>query len=478
MLPLPSCRTLFPWLLSGLGGILLVGCGGGDGPALDAVPQSIAFQQPAPTLQLGSNATLTASASSGLPVSYTSLTPAVCSVGGDSGVITALTLGTCQIVANQNGNTHYAPAPVTKLTLVVQVNRAQAISFSPSPSLSAYGSTTVAASASSGLAVSYSTTTPLICQVNAQTGLVTALTTGSCVIVASQPGDALHDAATPISTTLSIGGTGPLGVPSAPQGVSATLGSTDDTVIVSYTGLSDAGGSPITAYTVASVPAGLSASAASGPVTVTCPLSCAGYAFSLSARNARNASGDGPASAAAEVITTLDVRARFFEPDTQPNDSIFVGTFTLNSTTRTVSGLKGTLSESMTGSANGSTPMTLITLNDQLSSVSDGSGGLLVSAFALKTVNTFYPNGFADTVNGIYYGFPTAWSAASANSFIKLDLNPDAPTRAPDTVQLNRIEYGDCAQGGMMGAACMTGTASGGTMGGYPVEQVVTRHAK
>jgi hypothetical protein len=30
----------------------------------------------------------------------------------------------------------------------------------------------------------------------------------------------------------------------------------------------------------------------------------------------------------------------------------------------------------------------------------------------------------------------------------------------------------------MMGAACMTGTASGGTMGGYPLEQVVTRHAK
>ncbi|MEX8505852.1 hypothetical protein [Leptothrix ochracea] len=461
--------------LMGAFGSLLSGCGGGDGTALDAVPQSIAFQQPTPTLQLGSNATLTASASSGLPVSYTSLTPAICSVGGDSGVITALTLGTCQIIANQDGNSHYAPAPVTKLTLVVQVNRAQTISFSPSPSLSVYGSATVAASASSGLAVSFNTTTPLICQVNAQTGLVTALTTGSCVIVASQPGDALHDAATPISTTLSIGGTGTLGVPSAPQGVSATLGSTDDTVIVSYTGLSDAGGSPITAYTVASVPAGLSASAASGPITVTCPLSCAGYAFSLSARNA---SGDGSASATAEVITTFDVRARFFEPDTQPNDSIFVGTFTLNSTTRAVSGLAGTLSESMTGSANGSTPMTVIALPHQLSSVSDGAGGLLVSTFALNTVDTFSPSGFADTTNGIYHGFPAVWNAATANSFVTLDIDPNRPTQSLNASQVSRLAYGDCAQGGMMGAACMTGTASGGTMGGYPVEQVVTRHAK
>lgn len=475
MFPLPSCRTLFPWLLSCLGGSILVGCGGGDGPALDAVPQSITFQQPAPTLQLGGNATLTASASSGLPVSYTSLTPAVCSVGGDSGVITALTLGTCQIAANQDGNAHYAPAPIAKQSLVVQVNRAQTISLLPPPTLSVYGLATVTGSASSGLPLSYSSSTPLICQVHAQTGLVTALSTGSCVIVASQPGDAQHDAATPISTTLSVGAAGTLGVPSAPQGVSATLGSTDTTVIVSFTGLSDAGGSPITAYTVTSIPAGLSASASTGPVTVSCPLSCAGYALVLSATNAN---GPGPASAPADVITAFDVRARFFEPDTQPNDSIFVGTFTLNSSTRTVSGLKGTLSESMTGSANGSTPMALIALNYQLSSVSDGAGGLLVSAFALNTVNTFYPNGFADTVNGYYYGFPTAWSAASANSFIKLDLNPDAPTRAPDTVQLNRIEYGDCAQGGMMGAACMTGTISGGTMGGYPVEQVVTRRTK
>ncbi|MEX8503908.1 MAG: fibronectin type III domain-containing protein [Leptothrix ochracea] len=459
--------------LMGAFGSLLSGCGGGDGPALDAVPQSIAFQQPTPTLQLGSNATLTASASSGLPVSYTSLTPAICSVGGDSGVITALTLGTCQIVANQDGNSHYAPAPVTKLTLVVQVNRAQTISFSPSPSLSVYGSATIAASASSGLAVSFNTTTPLICQVNAQTGLITAQATGSCVIVATQAGDAHHDAAPPVSTTLSVGGSaGTLGVPSAPQGVSATLGSTDDTVIVSYAGLSDAGGSPITAYTVASVPAGLSASSASGPITVTCPLSCAGYAFSLSARNA---SGDGPASATAEVITTFDVRARFFEPDTQPNDSIFVGTFTLNSTTRAVSGLAGTLSESMTGSANGSTPMTLIALTHQLSSVSNGAGGLLASSFALNTIDTFSPSGFADTTNGIYHGFPAVWNAATANSFVTLDIDPNRPTQSLNASQVSRLAYGDCAQGGMMGAACMTGTASGGTMGGYPVEQVVSR---
>ncbi len=266
-------------------------------------------------------------------------------------------------------------------------------------------------------------------------------------------------------------------VPGTPTGVTATLGSTDSTVIVSYTGTPSAGSSAITSYTATSVPAGLSASAASGPVTVTCPSSCAGYAFTVSATNA---SGTGPASTPAHVVTSFDVTATFNEPMTQPNNTIFTGSFTLDSTTRTVSGLAGTLSESMTGM--GSMPMTLINLSHQLSSVSDGAGGLLVASFALNTVNTFSPSGFADTTNAVYYGFPAAWDAATANSFIKLDLNPDFPTLAPTTAQINRLEYGDCGAGSMMGSACMSGTATvgmmgapGGTMGGVPTSQVVTR---
>ena len=51
---------------------------------------------------------LRASASSGLPVSYRSDTPGVCSVSGSH--VTILKSGTCTITAAQSGNTHYAPA--------------------------------------------------------------------------------------------------------------------------------------------------------------------------------------------------------------------------------------------------------------------------------------------------------------------------------------------------------------------------------
>jgi MYXO-CTERM domain-containing protein len=58
---------------------------------------------------LGSGAfSLTASASSGLSVTYASLSPSVCSVSGAS--VTLLAAGSCTITAEQAGNGTYAPA--------------------------------------------------------------------------------------------------------------------------------------------------------------------------------------------------------------------------------------------------------------------------------------------------------------------------------------------------------------------------------
>ena len=108
---------------------------------------------------------------------------------------------------------------------------------------------------------------------------------------------------------------------------------------------------------------------------------------------------------------------------------------------------------------------------------SDGAGGLRVSSFALPTTDVFAPQGFADTTNGIYFGYPAAYDAASANSFVTIVVDPLHPLAALSAAQIARLAYGDCAPGGMMGAACMTGVDSGGTMGGHPVEQTTTVHA-
>jgi hypothetical protein len=53
---------------------------------------------------------LSASASSGLPVSFTSDTPPVCTVSGSTVITTAA--GACTITASQDGSTDYAAAPI------------------------------------------------------------------------------------------------------------------------------------------------------------------------------------------------------------------------------------------------------------------------------------------------------------------------------------------------------------------------------
>jgi hypothetical protein len=172
-------------------------------------------------------------------------------------------------------------------------------------------------------------------------------------------------------------------------------------------------------------------------------------------------------------MTNYQVTARFFETDTQPNDSIITCTFTLNSTTQTVSGLSGHLTESMTGP-----PMITVPLTYQLSSVSDGAGALLVTTFALNSTNVFSEGGFLASSLGLYYGYPSALSPAAGgvgNSFATIYVNPANPTAALTQSQINLLGYGDCAAGGMMGDTCMTGYWGRGTMGGYPVAQTIIK---
>jgi hypothetical protein len=162
---------------------------------------------------------------------------------------------------------------------------------------------------------------------------------------------------------------------------------------------------------------------------------------------------------------------------TQPNDSIFTGTFTFDSTTNTVSNLSGSLTESMTGIT-----MTTVALNYQLSAVSDGAGGLLVTTFALNTADTFYGGGFAPGSgfypgfgSGTYYGCP---GANPGNAYAMIYINLANPTAALTQAQIDKLAYADCTNLGMMGATCMTGTTMAGyrtvgTMSGFPVSQII-----
>ncbi len=471
--------------------MFLAACGGGsDGARVIAAPQTLAFDA-APALTLGvdgrDRTTVHASASSGLAVRYASGTPAVCSVEAATGLVVGLAPGDCTVTADQAGNEQWAVAPQAVLTLAVKPDPRQTIRFAAAPVLTLGGTATVSASASSGLPVRYSGLTPAICTVTADGGVVTGLALGDCTVAADQPGDANHDAAAQVTQTLAVTLPAGVGVPGAPMGVAATLGGDARTVVVNATRV-DSGGRALTGYTIRSVPAGITVAVAALPARIDCARACAGHAFSVSASNDL---GPGPASAAADVITTLRVVATFREPDTQPRDSVFSGSFTLNSTTGVVSGLTGSLTESMTGAAAGAPPlydMTQVPLQHQLQQWRDDAlGGRFVASFARNTTATFSTAAGGDgwspaagvAVGGVYAGFPAPYVGTVQNSYVLIFV-PDDPFAALSAAQIARLAYADCAPGGMMGAVCMTGTSVAGhgavgTMSGYPAAQVISQ---
>ena len=85
------------------------------GTAAGAARQAIRFRQPdgtsagAADTSVGTPVTLQATASSGLPVSFRSATPLVCTVSGT--IVTTVAAGVCTITASQAGNTEFAAAP-------------------------------------------------------------------------------------------------------------------------------------------------------------------------------------------------------------------------------------------------------------------------------------------------------------------------------------------------------------------------------
>ena len=188
------------------------------------------------------------------------------------------------------------------------------------------------------------------------------------------------------------------------------------------------------------------------------------------------------------ATSAYNITTTWYEPDTQPNDTIFLGSFDYDSANKTISNLKGTLSESMTGGSTGypNDAMTWLTLDYQLVSWYDAAlGGTFAATFKNSNTNTFWTGLGGDgwspaagvEAGGVYYGFPRA--ANNPGNAYALIFVPDDPLQALTQNQINTLAYADCAAGGMMGAVCMTGTSEAaygavGTMSGYPVAQTIT----
>src|SRR5205823_1599695 len=128
----------------------------------------------------GGPVSLTASATSGLAVSFASTSTGICTVSGS--VVTLVAPGTCTVTAGQAGDAVYAAAaPVSRSFAVAPLPLTQAISFAqPADTQIDQGPLTLAASASSGLAVSFASSTPSVCTISGSAATLAAV--GVCTI--------------------------------------------------------------------------------------------------------------------------------------------------------------------------------------------------------------------------------------------------------------------------------------------------------
>ena len=142
---------------------------------------------------------LIATASSGLPVTFTSSNSTVATITGNT--LTANSTGTADITALQSGDGTYAPARYIRILTVNQAD--QAITF-PAPGTKTYGDPDFnpGATASSGLPVSYSSDNPEVATISGVTVHITGA--GTAVITASQTGNNLYYSAIDVTATLTV----------------------------------------------------------------------------------------------------------------------------------------------------------------------------------------------------------------------------------------------------------------------------------
>lgn len=164
--------------------------------------QSINFPQPpAQTFSPSGTFTISATATSGLAVSFVSETAGRCTVSGNTVTIVSAGTGTngCRIRAEQNGNSQWQPA--TPVTRTIDINRApQTIVFEPPAAVPVTAQTFSWPSPTgggSGNPVVVVSLTPDVCLVSTTAGhTADIVATGDCVLQASQAGNANYNPAT------------------------------------------------------------------------------------------------------------------------------------------------------------------------------------------------------------------------------------------------------------------------------------------
>jgi sugar lactone lactonase YvrE len=160
-------------------------------------PQTIDFATIA-TQIAATKVALSATATSGLPVVFTSQSPSVCTISGTTASL--ISYGFCDIKASQAGNSTYA-ATSTSQTFGVS-HASQTINFPAIATQTKGANLTLVAAATSALPVSFTSLTPSVCTVSGTTASLIA--TGTCRIQANQAGNNEYLGAPPVTQSFTV----------------------------------------------------------------------------------------------------------------------------------------------------------------------------------------------------------------------------------------------------------------------------------
>ncbi|TCN72855.1 fibronectin type III domain-containing protein [Acetobacteroides hydrogenigenes] len=213
-------------------------------------------------------------------------------------VVTGLTNGTDYTFTVTASNAALTSAP-SAATNSVKPQKSQTISFT-NPGAQLYGTTpTLTATATSGLQVTFTTTTPNVCTISSG-GTLSFTSAGTCTVVADQAGNAPYKAAPSVPQSFAVN---PV-APAAPIGVTAIAG--DEQARVEFFQPANDGGAPVTSYTVTATPGGITETGTMSPIVVTGLTNGIEYTFTVTGSNIAKESA--PSEASAPVTP-------FYKPD-------------------------------------------------------------------------------------------------------------------------------------------------------------------
>jgi ELWxxDGT repeat protein len=152
--------------------------------------QNITFN-PLPSKTSGDPSfSLTATSSSGLPVTYTSSDPAVASVSGNT--VTILKAGSVTITASQSGDDNFNAAPTVEQVLIIKTN--QVLRFDPlSDRYFGDPSFDLSASVDTNLPITFSSSNTNVAEINGRTLIIKGA--GTATITATQNGNQNYNSA-------------------------------------------------------------------------------------------------------------------------------------------------------------------------------------------------------------------------------------------------------------------------------------------